>query len=239
MFALAFFSILSISSITAASFHAPVMRSTAARKRLTCSHGILGGLSDLWEEVIEFSTLGPGERKIKRDRERVLSDQTVKRRGSGLMDDDEWLDEFQRVKVAIAESPSSSDLSLDAFNTALALESIPEAPNEFGGYELRDLLVEKWNAPLDISFTRVGAGSRLFVYCNIMPVPFGSRRCQHRSQIDYLMHLQGVVEILDRHSNLEPFIDFIKETEKRPRSGTFVPYQLQLTPEQLNRINGV
>ena len=186
-----------------------------------------GWIGDLWEEIIEFSTLGPGERKLKGDRERALaSEYSVSR-------------DPRRDMALNEQGPyEGTDISVEAFNTATALMNAPEVANEFDGYALRDLLMERYGAPLDLSFSRTGgsAGSDPSVYCNIMPVAFGSRKCRHESELAYLMHLQGVTEILDMYGHLGLFVDFVRTSGKMPRVGSFVPYRLQLSQSQLNKI---
>ena len=60
--------------------------------------------------------------------------------------------------------------------------------------DCQHLLVGKWGVPFDIEFQR-GKGLDS-VYCTVFPVAFGLIRCRHESELDYLMHLQDVVEVL-------------------------------------------
>ena len=97
------------------------------------------------------------------------------------------------------------------------------------------MLLEKWGVPLDIAFQQMG-GNNGGVYCTVLPVVFGSKRCRHITELDYLMHLQGVIEVLHKYDNLEAFLAFIQSTNKKPMAGTeSVPFRLQLSDEDLNK----
>jgi hypothetical protein len=192
-------------------------------------------IGDLWTEVIEFSTYGPGERKLLKERRRV---------GAALLEEEEEelsLESFQQAKNKEGTSndesgnPGMEDLLLEAFRAGVAATSeAPSSPTDLlDGYALRDLLISRWGAPLDVDFQR----QPRVVYCTVLPVAFGSRKCQHESEISYLMHLQGVIEILQKYNNLDSFVNFLLTTDKTPRVGTdSLPFRLQLSDEQLNKI---
>lgn len=176
----------------------------------------------MWEEVIEMSTYGPSERKMLKVRRQQKAER-----------------EANEGKEGIAKEASDSlvgdfdDLSLDAFRSAANQISSPAEALDFDGYAMQELLLEKWGIPLDIDFQRQPGA----VYCTVMPVAFGSRKCRHESELDYLMHLQGVVEILHRYDNLDLFVEFVQATNKIPRVGTdSVPFRMQLDGKQLDEI---
>lgn len=192
------------------------------------------GIKELWNEIIEVSTYGPSERKLlkvqrerKRQREELVEErdpsagtQTYKYDSTDdadLNDDEEWLQAFKSAKTnQNVEDTYSEDL-------------------EYDGYALRDLLVSQWRAPLDVDFQRIGDQ----FYCTVLPqMGFGSPlRSRHESEVDYLMHLQGVIEILHKYDNLEYFLTFIETTEKSPKRGTdAVLYRLNLSNEQKAQI---
>lgn len=119
--------------------------------------------------------------------------------------------------------------------------------DDFDGYALRDLLVSKWGVPLDVDFERRGYYSSATtttttttpsVYVTVLPVAFGNRRlCRHETELDYLMHLQAVVEILHRYDNLEPWRFFLESTSKSPKPGVeSVPFRLTLSPSDLANV---
>lgn len=170
------------------------------------------GVASLWDEIIEVSTYGPSERKILKAR------REAKAQREADDDDDLSLDNFRRATSQLSQE-STGD------------ESSPSI--DFDGYAMRDLLVEKWGASLDIDFQRQPGA----VYCTVLPVAFGSRKCRHEAELEYLMHLQGIVEVLHKYNNLDLFINFIITTSKVPKVGTdSVPFRLELSDEDLQTI---
>lgn len=178
--------------------------------RLSAEKNFWNGVVNLWDEVLEMSTYGPSERRILKAR------REAKEGARG--DNDLSLESFRRV-VRHQDSESSEKDFGD--------------PPEFSGYDLRDLLVEKWAAPLDVDFQRAPGA----VYCTIMPVAFGSSKCRHESELAYLMHLQGVVEVLHKYNNLDRFVNHVVMTNSQPKPGTdSVPIRLELSDEDLDKI---
>lgn len=200
-------------------------------------------LGDLWEEVIEFSTYGPSERKLLKERREKAAEEERRKNGGDVS-----MDSFQKAQQKFAsEAPDgqtavsndeSDSLSLGSFQAAVASkenEQLVDRDMEFDGYKLRDLIVEKWGVPLDVDFQRGYGGNT--VYCTVLPVAFGSNRCRHDTELDYLMHLQGVVEVLTKYDNLDPFLFFVQTTEKTPKPGVeSAPYLMQLDDEALKQI---
>lgn len=202
-------------------------------------------LGDLWEEVIEFSTYGPEERKLLKEKREKSAAATLKEGGGKIS-----MDSFQQAQQKYAsktpgwksdESSSSSiaeddSLSMQAFQSAVASKKASNDDEiDFDGYKLRDLLVEKWGVPLDIDFQRGFGGTT--VYCTILPIAFGSSRCRHESELDYLMHLEGVIEVLQTYDNLDPFIFYVQKTNKVPKPGIeSVPYLMKLDDNALKKI---
>jgi hypothetical protein len=190
-------------------------------------------LRELWDEVIEFSTLGPGERKLLKQR-RIQN--ASKREGGSNIDDKFSLRSFQAAKERDCKM-NSEDVNMDLNGTlakeVTGLTTGMEPVQDVDGYALCDLLVARWGAPLDVDFVRQNNA----VYCSVMPVSFGSRKCRHINKLDYLMHLQGIVEVLRAYRNLDPFIMFLLTTNKKPKAGTnAVLFRLQLSDEQRNHI---
>lgn len=186
------------------------------------------GISNLWDEIIEVSTYGPSERKMlkaQRERKRKILEQQNGEEISKLRseddDDDEWLNAFT----------SARDKNLGFLET----DDEARENTDYDGYALQDLLISKWGVPLDINFQKIGGG----LYCTVLPeVGFGTPlRSRHESELDYLMHLQGVIEILHKYNNLESFISFIETTNKRPKRGTdSVPFRLEISQENMDQI---
>ena len=225
--------------------HTNILQSRVeCRKTTTTCHNWLG---DLWEEVIEFSTYGPSERRmLKERREKAAAEARAKEGG------DVSMDSFQRAQQNFASSKTSTStptaddapssrndedsLSLGSFQAAVASkEKISDQDMDYDGYKLRDLIVETWGAPLDVDFQRGNGGQT--VYCTVLPVAFGSSRCRHSTELDYLMHLQGVVEVLQKYDNLDSFLFFVQTTKRTPKPGVeSAPYKMQLDEEALRQI---
>lgn len=174
-------------------------------------------IGNLWDEIIEMSTYGPSERRILKARREAAD-----------------------ADSSDAKEENDGDLSIQTFQQRKRHQQQPKqkstktTTSDFDGYALRDLLIEKWGVPLDIDFQR---GPNAQVYCTILPVAFGSRKCRHFQELDYLMHLQGVVEILEKYNQLELFLSFIETTNKKPKAGTdSVPFRLDLSREEMETI---
>ena len=201
-------------------------------------------LGELWEEVIEFSTYGPSERRMLKEKREKAKEDARKKAGGDVS-----MDSFQRAQQKYATSNKSTtteeptndinreeSLSLGSFKAAVKSKtSSSDQDMEYNGYKLRDLLVDKFGVPLDVDFSRGNSGKT--VYCSVLPVAFGSSRCRHATELDYLSHLQGVVEVLQKYDNLDPFLFFVQTTTKTPKPGVeSVPYKMQLDEEQLRQI---
>lgn len=214
-------------------------------------------MRELWEEMIEFSTYGPAERLVLKER-RAAAAAASKAKDTSPTESD-----YGQPERNNTASTSSKSLSVEAFQSAKAAFSEESysartisSPNAkdadknnsadgegFDGYALRDLLIEKWGVPLDVDFHRglVGSdGTSSNVYVTVLPVAFGNNRiCRHLTELDYLMHLQAVIEILEKYDNLEPWLQFLETTKQSPKPGTVsVPYRLQLSPKALKDILG-
>ncbi|KAG7349844.1 protein of unknown function DUF3067 containing protein [Nitzschia inconspicua] len=234
--------------------HHSAATTTTTRARRTLSPRVLllrtetrrnNWLVDLWEEVIEFCTYGPGERKMLKAKRKAAA---IKNTNN---DNNTSLASFQQAKkkIGVAENNSSIDknigndddssVSLQAFQSAVVKAGNDNNVDDIGfdGYALRDLLIAKWGVPLDIDFQR--GYTQQTVYCTILPVAFGSSKCRHANEMEYLMHLQAVVETLHEYNNLEEFCDFVSKTSRRPKPGVeSVPFRLELSPQQLQKVLG-
>lgn len=111
---------------------------------------------------------------------------------------------------------------------------------EFDGYALRDAIYAKWGCCYDLEFQKVETFGFRNVYLNVMPFKLGGRRFRHRTELDYLMHLQAVVEILEKYEQLDYVLSQIESTDKTPRGNTSplvaVPLRLALSENELNKI---
>eukprot|EP00588_Corethron_pennatum_P036559 CAMPEP_0194342354 /NCGR_PEP_ID=MMETSP0171-20130528/92555_1 /TAXON_ID=218684 /ORGANISM="Corethron pennatum, Strain L29A3" /LENGTH=173 /DNA_ID=CAMNT_0039108045 /DNA_START=228 /DNA_END=749 /DNA_ORIENTATION=+ len=173
-----------------------------------------------------MSTYGPSERKILKERRRAKAER-------------EAIDSGELPDYDGADDPFSAE-NFRAVADRAAREKkkqrVSDGAESFDGYKLRDLLLSKWGKPLDVDLQRRPPRS---VYCTIMPVAYGSRKCRHGTELEYLMHLQGIVEILDKYDNLELFLNFIRTTNRTPLGGTdSVPFLMALSDDELDKILG-
>lgn len=115
-----------------------------------------------------------------------------------------------------------------------------EVDEGFDGYQLRDIILKKWGQCYDMDFNRVDTLGFKSVYLNVMPFCLGRRPFRHDTELDYLCHLQAVVEILQKYEQLEYVLYQIQDTKKKPRPGTVplvaVPLRLDLTPDEVKLI---
>ena len=115
-----------------------------------------------------------------------------------------------------------------------------EENREFDGYALRDAIYTKWGCCYDLEFQKVETFGFRNVYLNVMPFKLGGRKFRHRTELDYLMHLQAIVEILEKYGQLDYVLSQIETTDKTPRGNTSplvaVPLRLDLSEGELNSI---
>lgn len=111
---------------------------------------------------------------------------------------------------------------------------------EFDGYAFRDAIYQKWGKCYDVDFQPVQTFGFRELYLNVLPFHLGGRRFRHESELDYLCHLQAIVEILEKYDQLDYVLSQLDETTKKPRPGTSplvaVPFRLDLTEDELNSI---
>ena len=77
-----------------------------------------------------------------------------------------------------------------------------DPPSDFDGYAMRGVILEKWGRCYDVDFNRVDSFGFKSLYLNILPFQLGGRRFRHATELDYLCHLQAVVEILVKYKQV-------------------------------------
>jgi len=154
-------------------------------------------------------------------------------------------DEEENTLLSGSDGIIDDDLSLAGFQRAkqkIEQQQIEENSPEIDGYYLRDVIVAKWGKSFDVDFNRVDAFGFRELYLNILPFHLGGRQFRHDTELDYLCHLQAVVEILQKHNQLDYVLEQIDGTSKIPRKGgasiTAVPLRLKLSREQVQQIIG-
>ena len=246
--------ILLLDGQVAGAFQPPPFRVPSITSTDSISCRLNGWLGDLWEEAIEVATYGPAERRILAERRKkaAAAEQQQETRPSQSADDTSEREDMtfaeaktrSRTKSRAEDAIIDDDLSPAAFRKAAAAAALstngdaeqPSPLDDFDGYALRDLLMAKWGAPLDVDFQRDASLNQ--VYCTVLPIAFGQKlKCRHETELDYLMHLQGVVEVLRKYDQLQDFVVFVDETNKAPKAGTdSVPFRLDLDEEQTRQI---
>ena len=112
--------------------------------------------------------------------------------------------------------------------------------SDYDGYAFRDAIYQKWGKCYDVDFQPVQSFGFKELYLNVLPFHLGSKRFRHRTELDYLCHLQAVVEILEKYDQLDYVLSQLEDTTKKPRAGTSplvaVPFRLDLTEDELNSI---
>ncbi|KAL7494097.1 hypothetical protein ACHAWT_003310 [Skeletonema menzelii] len=155
-------------------------------------------------------------------------------KGSDTNDEEIDISSFQQELAKRQEQQIADDLD----NTVASKEE----EEEFDGYMMRDAIYNKFGECFDVDFNKVDSYGFRSVYLNIMPFRLGGKRFRHKTELDYLCHLQAVVEILQKYNQLDYVLAQLEETNKKPRAGTSpliaVPLRLDLTEEQVNQIMG-
>ncbi|CAM9193274.1 unnamed protein product, partial [Choristocarpus tenellus] len=126
---------------------------------------------------------------------------------------------------------------LEAFRSSLIKQSRSDADKkkqDFTGYDLYDLIVEKWGVPYDVQINKtVFAGKPVLCY-NVMWKYLGQRSFNMRKQ-DYLEHLEALAQLLKKWDRLDHFKQMLKESKKKPDAyfGYAVALPLDLPPDTL------
>jgi hypothetical protein len=112
----------------------------------------------------------------------------------------------RRFFASTNEPPTEDDdISLEAFQARKRQQEEAEqqeVEEEFDGYDMRDVILEKWGLCYDVDFNRVDHFGFPQLYLNIFPFHLGGRRFRHETELDYLCHLQAVVDILLKYDQV-------------------------------------
>lgn len=148
----------------------------------------------------------------------------------------------ERAARPTAISTSTRDREQASTTTAPPTATTTNGIETFDGYDFRDALVEKWGYCYDVEFNRVDTFGFRKLYLNILPFRLGRKPWRHATELEYLCHLQAVVEILQKYDQLSSVLSQIQTTDKKPITGRIpivaVPIRLDLTPSQVQDILG-
>jgi hypothetical protein len=104
---------------------------------------------------------------------------------------------------------NDDDISLGAFQARRQQQEEQEQQQQeedeekFDGYALRDVIFEKWGKCYDAEFNKVDSFGVPQLYLNILPFHLGGRgNFRHETELDYLCHLQAVVDILEKYNQV-------------------------------------
>eukprot|EP00553_Chaetoceros_curvisetus_P003624 CAMPEP_0204632720 /NCGR_PEP_ID=MMETSP0717-20131115/25483_1 /ASSEMBLY_ACC=CAM_ASM_000666 /TAXON_ID=230516 /ORGANISM="Chaetoceros curvisetus" /LENGTH=252 /DNA_ID=CAMNT_0051650631 /DNA_START=119 /DNA_END=877 /DNA_ORIENTATION=- len=152
----------------------------------------------------------------------------------------DFVQELKRRRELDTENASANSNKIVASNVMTKQDEEEDEDSEFDGYALRDAIYNKWGQCFDVDFQPVTTFGFRELYLNVMPFRLGGKRFRHKTELDYLCHLQAVVEILVKYEQLDYVLSQLEETTKKPRAGTSplvaVPFRLDLTEEELNSI---
>jgi hypothetical protein len=125
------------------------------------------------------------------------------------------------------------DVSMEAFQARKRQQE--EAKQEkqidevFDGYYLRDVIFEKGGLCYDVEFNIVDNFGFRQLYLHIMPFHLGGRPFRHETELDYLCHLQAVVEILEKYDQVGSFwLEYSHNRDKGKCSQPFCRLRLDL-----------
>mmetsp|Transcript_17229 Transcript_17229/g.26666 ORF Transcript_17229/g.26666 Transcript_17229/m.26666 type:complete len:278 (+) Transcript_17229:313-1146(+) len=233
--------------------HSPVSRTTQCANSKNCSRNSVLLYGSFFDDLFN----GGGKKEEDKNQPMLNEEQLSQMMPSSSSKGKTAVLQESRLKREDATSKEDEDndeeeeISLEAFQAEMAKRTKGESSSssntiteldDFGGYDMRDAILEKWGFCFDLDFNRVDSFGFRNLYLNVMPFRLGSKRFRHKTEMDYLCHLQAIVEILMKYDQLEYVLYQIEETKKKPRGSTSpliaVPLRLNLTPEQVKDIMG-
>lgn len=183
---------------------------------------------------------GDGDEDRNEKNSDTKKDSSGNNKNQSMEEDINWNEADFREELNKRDRDTSQSEKIVSTATATESSGKVEEEKEFDGYAMRDVIYSKWGKCYDIDFQPVTTFGFRELYLNVMPFHLGGRRFRHESELDYLCHLQAVVEILDKYEQLEYVLSQLEETTKKPRAGTSplvaVPFRLDLTEDELNSI---
>lgn len=123
----------------------------------------------------------------------------------------------QSLRAAVEDD---DEISLEAFQSRKRQQEEKNTGSnnleEFDGYAMRDVILEKWGKCYDVDFNRVDSFGFKNLYLNVLPFHLGGRRFRHETELDYLCHLQAVVEILQKYEQVRKGLSIGGGTKESP-----------------------
>jgi len=108
----------------------------------------------------------------------------------------------------------------------------------FDGYKLRDLLLNKWGRSYDIQLKGTPwMNGQTLVTVNIM-WKYQEQQSFHLSQEDYLCHLEAITHYLKKWNAVNHFIEYVNSTREKPRVAKAVAVPIDISPEMARQLEG-
>eukprot|EP00639_Heterosigma_akashiwo_P003837 CAMPEP_0194589098 /NCGR_PEP_ID=MMETSP0292-20121207/20344_1 /TAXON_ID=39354 /ORGANISM="Heterosigma akashiwo, Strain CCMP2393" /LENGTH=246 /DNA_ID=CAMNT_0039446069 /DNA_START=272 /DNA_END=1013 /DNA_ORIENTATION=- len=110
-----------------------------------------------------------------------------------------------------------------------------EQRDEFSGYDLFDLIVDKWGVAYDIRLKKETFAGKPMLFINVLWRYLGQKSFPFKDETEYLEHLQAVAELLVKWERVDHVKEKIAECRKRPQAyfGYAVAIPLNLPVDEL------
>lgn len=136
--------------------------------------------------------------------------------------------------LSMAITPDGSGRDMAAFRSSLIKQMKRSEREEFSGYDMVDIIVEKWGVPHDIQIKKEVFAGKPLVFLNVMWKYLGQQSF-HLSEREYLEHLEAIAQLLRQWDRVEHFKGLVKASRKRPNAyfGYAVSIPLELPMDTL------
>lgn len=135
---------------------------------------------------------------------------------------------------SVAQGPGDVQ-DLDSFRNSLIKQTRADGvKEEFSGYDMYDLIVDKFDVPYDVQINKTVFAGKPVLCFNVMWKYLGQSSF-HLGEQEYLEHLQALAELLQEWDRVDQFKEALAETRKRPNPyfGYAVALPLDLPPDTL------
>eukprot|EP00904_Undaria_pinnatifida_P012697 jgi/Undpi1/8558/HiC_scaffold_25.g11023.m1 len=123
---------------------------------------------------------------------------------------------------------------MDGFRSGLIKQTSKKKKQDFTGYDMYDLIVDKFDVPYDVQINKTVFAGKPVLCLNVMWKYLGQSSF-HLSEQEYLEHLQALAELLQEWDRVDHFKRAVADTKKRPNPyfGYAVALPLDLAPDTL------
>mmetsp|Transcript_23175 Transcript_23175/g.42728 ORF Transcript_23175/g.42728 Transcript_23175/m.42728 type:complete len:193 (+) Transcript_23175:84-662(+) len=134
-------------------------------------------------------------------------------------------------------TPDGGETDMAAFRQQLIdqMNKEKEQRDEFSGYDLFDLIVDKWGVAYDIRLKKETFAGKPMLFINVLWRYLGQKSFPFKDETEYLEHLQAVAELLVKWERVDHVKEKIAECRKRPQAyfGYAVAIPLNLPVDEL------